>query len=69
MKEHHIDVLVSKNSGGDATIEKLTVARDLGIPVFLLERPELPDADVEISTREECLQLVLEKFLSEISGD
>ncbi len=69
MKGHHIDVLVSKNSGGDATIPKLTVARDLGIPVYFLERPELADADVEISTREECLQLVLEKFLPEISCD
>lgn len=69
MRENHIDVLVSKNSGGDATIEKVNVARDLGIPVYFLERPELPDADVEMSTRDECLQLVLEKFMSDESCD
>ncbi len=36
------DVLVSKNSGSAATEPKLQVARELGLPVLLLARPELP---------------------------
>lgn len=36
------DVLVSKNSGSASTEPKLQVARELGLPVLLLRRPELP---------------------------
>jgi len=40
-----IDVVVSKNSGGRATEAKLAVARERGLPVVMLARPALPDAD------------------------
>lgn len=40
IRQKSIDVLVSKNSGGEATVAKLAVARNLGIPVLMLERPE-----------------------------
>ncbi|BCQ25591.1 cobalt-precorrin-6A reductase [Caballeronia sp. NK8] len=40
-----IDVIVSKNSGGRATEAKLAVARERGLPVVMLTRPALPDAD------------------------
>jgi precorrin-6A/cobalt-precorrin-6A reductase len=49
------DVLVSKNSGGDATEAKLTVARELGLPVLLLRRPELPAATREFDSRDALL--------------
>jgi precorrin-6A/cobalt-precorrin-6A reductase len=40
---HAIDVIVAKNSGGQATYGKIAAARMLGIPVMLLKRPpELP---------------------------
>jgi precorrin-6A/cobalt-precorrin-6A reductase len=41
------DVLVSKNSGSASTEPKLQVARELGLPVLLLRRPELPAVDRE----------------------
>jgi precorrin-6A/cobalt-precorrin-6A reductase len=39
MRDQRIDVLVSKNSGGDAAVAKLTAARRLGLPVILVTRP------------------------------
>jgi precorrin-6A/cobalt-precorrin-6A reductase len=48
---HGIDAIVSKNSGGQATYGKIAAARKLGIEVFLIRRPPLPElpsgADVE----------------------
>ncbi|MFM0054322.1 cobalt-precorrin-6A reductase [Paraburkholderia phytofirmans] len=41
------DVVVSKNSGGQATEAKLEVARERGLPVVMLRRPELPAAERE----------------------
>ncbi|QPC92366.1 cobalt-precorrin-6A reductase [Mesorhizobium sp. INR15] len=42
--EHRgIDVVVSKNSGGEATYGKIAVARALGIEVVMVRRPTLPD--------------------------
>ena len=39
LREHRIDVLVSKDSGGPAA--KLAAARERGIPVLLVDRPPL----------------------------
>lgn len=40
---HRIDVIVAKNSGGQATYGKIAAARQLGIEVILFRRPHLPD--------------------------
>jgi len=50
LQQWQIDVLVAKNSGGDAVAAKLAAARQLQIPVILLERPALPGADREFAT-------------------
>ncbi len=42
MKTHKIDVLVSKNSGGNETYAKIEAARELQIPVVIIERPSEP---------------------------
>ncbi|GGK37247.1 hypothetical protein GCM10011591_06100 [Nocardia camponoti] len=42
MSDHRIDVIVTKNSGGDQTEAKLAAARTAGVPVILIDRPPLP---------------------------
>ncbi|WP_236200618.1 cobalt-precorrin-6A reductase [Pseudomonas pseudonitroreducens] len=44
------DVLVSKNSGSQATEPKLQVARERGVPVLILARPLLPAVDCEFDS-------------------
>lgn len=42
MRKWSIDALVTKNSGGTATLAKLRAARALGIPVVMIDRPPPP---------------------------
>ena len=42
MRRHGIDVVVSKNSGGDGARAKLDAARLLGLEVIMIDRPALP---------------------------
>lgn len=46
MRNEHVKVLITKNSGGAATEAKLTAARALGIEVIMVERPAAENVPV-----------------------
>jgi precorrin-6A/cobalt-precorrin-6A reductase len=59
LRNHSIDVLVTKDSGGPATVAKLTAARRLAIPVILIHRPPLPVGPEVVETVAEAVQWVM----------
>ena len=51
LQRHGIDVLVTRNSGGQATHAKIAAARDTSTPIVMIDRPPLPDGEVCMDTR------------------
>ncbi|PKB25386.1 precorrin-6A reductase [Novosphingobium kunmingense] len=43
MQTHAIEVMVCKNAGGQGAEAKLLAARQLGLPVLIIDRPAMPD--------------------------
>ncbi|HTC06197.1 MAG TPA: cobalt-precorrin-6A reductase [Xanthobacteraceae bacterium] len=54
MTEHRIDVVIAKNSGGNATYGKIAAARALGIEIIMLRRPP-PSDGVAVDTIEDAI--------------
>ncbi len=54
MTEHRIEIVVAKNSGGEATYGKIAAARALHIGVIMLRRPPAPAAPA-VETVEDAL--------------
>jgi precorrin-6A/cobalt-precorrin-6A reductase len=63
MRNHGVDVLVTKNSGGQATRPKLDAAASLGIPVVMVDRPPLPQGVTTVGTVDEALGWIAERRL------
>ena len=53
--EHGVELLVSKNSGGVATCSKLVAARELRVPVVMVDRPD-PEPGARAETVEEVFR-------------
>jgi precorrin-6A/cobalt-precorrin-6A reductase len=58
LREHDVEVVVTKDSGGSMTAAKLTAARELGLPVVLVRRPPLPPGVPTVATVDEALTWV-----------
>jgi precorrin-6A/cobalt-precorrin-6A reductase len=58
LREHRIDALVTKNSGGPMTRPKLDAAAALGVAVVMVDRPALPSGVNTASTVEDAVAWV-----------
>jgi precorrin-6A/cobalt-precorrin-6A reductase len=58
MRDHRIDALVTKNSGGEMTRAKLDAAAALGIAVVMVDRPPLPAGVTTVGTVDEAVAWV-----------
>jgi precorrin-6A/cobalt-precorrin-6A reductase len=54
LKERKIEVIVSRNSGGDATYAKIEAARVLRLPVIMITRPAKPAGHI-VKTAEDAV--------------
>ena len=52
MRKYKIDTLITKNSGGALSAAKLEAARELGIRVMMIQRPQAPAGDVVKTVKE-----------------
>ncbi len=60
LQQYEIGAIVSKNSGGDATYAKIIAARELGIPVVMVQRPSIPSGE-QVETIEDALAWITSK--------
>jgi precorrin-6A/cobalt-precorrin-6A reductase len=70
LEKYDIDLIVCKNSGGEATKGKLEAARELGIRVLMLQRPKVVNdlsnnLNKVFHTIDECFEFISEKFSSD----
>ncbi len=59
--DHQIDLIVSKNSGGEATYAKILAARELRLPMVMIRRPIMP-AGAQVSSVETALVWLTDKL-------
>ena len=50
LRQHAIELIIAKNSGGDATYAKIAAARALGLPVIMVRRPAKPPVEHSAET-------------------
>jgi precorrin-6A/cobalt-precorrin-6A reductase len=58
LRDHRIDALVTKNSGGAMTRPKLDAAATLGVAVVMVDRPPLPPTVTTVATVDDAADWV-----------
>jgi precorrin-6A/cobalt-precorrin-6A reductase len=62
MKEYNVDAIITKDSGvSGGTPEKIGAALEMGIPVIMVDRPEIPELGKEIVLK--SVEKLVEKIL------
>lgn len=61
LRDHRIEVLVTKDSGGTMTAAKLDAATELAIPIVVIRRPPSPPAPAAVSVAD-AEQWVMERL-------
>jgi precorrin-6A/cobalt-precorrin-6A reductase len=64
LQQYEIGAIVSKNSGGDATYAKIMAARELKIPMVMVQRPPIPAGDRVLDV-ESALQWLMQRLVEE----
>ena len=54
MREHNVELIVSKNAGGNGARAKIDAARALNLPIIMIDRPYIP-ARLEVSSATQIL--------------
>jgi precorrin-6A/cobalt-precorrin-6A reductase len=52
MQSHATQVVVAKNAGGKGAVAKIAAARALGLPVLMIDRPQIPPRPVARSVKD-----------------
>jgi precorrin-6A/cobalt-precorrin-6A reductase len=65
-RQHRIEVVLAKNSGGGAAVSKIEAARALALPVIMIARPFIPPRPT-VATVEEALIWLNEHYRSSIA--
>ena len=68
LRERRLEVLVTKNSGGDATAPKLTATRMLRLPVVMVARPAPPALET-VATVPEALAWLARRHGAHLRGE
>jgi precorrin-6A/cobalt-precorrin-6A reductase len=55
LQTYAIETIVSKNSGGEATYAKISAARELALPVVMIQRPPAPAGGEQVADVEAAL--------------
>lgn len=61
LRREQVAVLVSKDSGGVLTAAKLDAARELGLPVIIVDRPPTPDGVGEVSSTADAVAWLVDQ--------
>jgi precorrin-6A/cobalt-precorrin-6A reductase len=61
LRDYQIQAIVSKNSGGDATYAKIIAARELGLPVVMVQRPIVPKGEL-VADIEGAIEWLQQRF-------
>lgn len=69
LSAHGVEIVVAKNSGGDATYGKIAAARQLGLSVVMVARPQPPFAGAAASLDEALARILDHACLPAVRGE